>query len=360
MAGSGSVSAHCWVALAGHTPPAGRTWEPLWRCEDTRCARPLARGLASPLGGAPRHPGVGAAPLRLSHALHVWTRGLPPRVCPSRPLGPLLGAVTAAAGRGAGACVGPAASSSPSGRVCTQVCQGSPAPPRLRAPRARLSPESQQPSVTTPAGDTGGSWVRCTVVVTGTGERAQTTGPDSSQREPALGPPAPRALTAPPGGQRTPHPPHSAPRGVWGVPGQLRSVPAHSCPLRLSPLCPTLWWLSALCDRNHRQCRSQKEPLLPCQGSRSGQSRATLVAAKGLAPPGFPLPRRPRPAPGACWSRRTPSGDLPGGRRRAGRARASQEKHSFSRRHCTVTSQRCRRHTLSARHAGNLGDSVSL
>lgn len=215
-------------------------------------------------------------------------------------------------------------------------------------------------SVTTPAGDTGGSWVRCTVVVTGTGERAQTTGPDSSQREPASGPPAPWALTAPPGGQRTPHPPHSAPRGVWGVPGQLRSVPAHSRPLRLSPLCPTLWWLSALCDRNHRQCRSQKEPLLPCQGSRSGQSRATLVAAKGLAPPGFPLPRRPRPAPGACWSRRTPSGDLPGGRRRAGRARASQEKHSFSRRHCTVTSQRCRRHTLSARHAGNLGDSVSL
>lgn len=215
-------------------------------------------------------------------------------------------------------------------------------------------------SVTTPAGDTGGSWVRCTVVVTGTGERAQTTGPDSSRREPASGPPAPRALTAPPGGRRTPHPPHSAPRGVWGVPGQLCSVPAHSCPLRLSPLCPTLWWLSALCDRNHRQWRSQKEPLLPCQGSRSGQSRATLVAAKGLAPPGFPLPRRPRPAPGACWSRRTPSGDLPGGRRRAGRARASQEKHSFSRRHCTVTSQRCRRHTLSARHAGNLGDSVSL
>lgn len=117
------------------------------RCEDTRCARPLARGLASPLGGAPRHPGVGAAPLRLSHALHVWTRGLPPRVCPSQPLGPLLGAVTAAAGRGAGACVGPAASSSPSGRVCTQVCQDSPAPPRLRAPRARLSPESQRPWV---------------------------------------------------------------------------------------------------------------------------------------------------------------------------------------------------------------------
>lgn len=121
-------------------------------------------------------------------------------------------------------------------------------------------------SVTTPAGDTGGSWVRCTVVVTGMGERAQTTGPDSSQREPASGPPAPRALTAPPGGQRTPHPPHSAPRGVWGVPGQLRSVLAHSRPLRLSPLCPTLWWLSALCDRNHRQWRSQKEPLLPCQG----------------------------------------------------------------------------------------------
>lgn len=69
--------------------------------------------------------------------------------------------------------------------------------------------------------------------------------------------------------------------------------------------------------------------------------------AKGLAPPGFLRPRWPHPVPRARWSRCAPSSDLPGGRRRAGQARASQEEHSFPRRHPTVTGQRCRRHTLS-------------
>lgn len=150
------------------------------------CSSPGAWFGVTPRWGSPAPRRVHST-LSLLHMLHVWTCGLPLRACPSQPRWarswvsswrpqeaerarawgprPLLLPADGSVPK----CVGtrqPHPGSEHRGLECPQKASG----PGWAGHGLRgLSPFCR---CRWTAGDTGGSWVRCTVVVMGTGERA--------------------------------------------------------------------------------------------------------------------------------------------------------------------------------------------